>query len=62
MRKQKTRNEAINFVIIAGIIYFWYNINGVLFNAMEGEAKAMLSIIMGVITWLIIGDKISKFI
>jgi len=58
----KSGNEAIKFVLIAGIIYFWYNINGVLFNAMEGEAKAMLSIIMGVATWLLAGDKISKFI
>jgi len=59
---RKSKNEAIKFVIIAGIIYFWYNINGVLFNALEGEAKAMLSIIMGVVTWHYVGDKISEFI
>lgn len=58
----KSKSEVIKFIIIAGIIYFWYNINGVLFNALEGEAKAMLSIIMGVVTWLIAGDKISKYI
>lgn len=59
---KKSNKEAIKFVLIAGLIYFWYNINGVLFSAMEGEAKAMLSIILGIVTWLWAGDSISKYI
>ena len=52
----------IELAIVCGLVYFWYNIVGVILKAVSGEAQAGISLLLGIMTWVLTGNRISKYI
>ena len=61
-KKDDIGERTIDLIIIFGIIYFWYYILDVLFKLVELQIKAVLSIILSLITFKLIGRKILKYL
>lgn len=52
----------LEVLILFAIIYFWYNVNGVIFKTMQGEVIASVSTLLGIITWMYLGKSVLKYV
>ena len=59
---KQSQKDTIAIVIIFTLMYFWYKGLEIIFSLANLELRAGLAVILGIITWLVMGDKIRRFI
>lgn len=59
---KKLIDPTITAVVLVALMFFWYNILGIIWEVMEGEVKAGLSVLLAIMVYAIVGKKIAKYL